>query len=64
VVIHCREAAANVVRLLRMDYERHGPVRGRRNEPTFVVHTWFCLATVQGVEPAALAEQTTQNART
>jgi TatD DNase family protein len=28
VVIHCREAEADVVRTLREDYERHGPVRG------------------------------------
>lgn len=28
VVIHCREAEADVVRMLRDDYERHGPVRG------------------------------------
>jgi TatD DNase family protein len=28
VVIHCREAEADVVRMLRADYERHGPVRG------------------------------------
>jgi TatD DNase family protein len=28
VVIHCREAEADVVRLLRDDYERHGPVKG------------------------------------
>jgi len=27
VVIHCREAEADVLRLLRDDYERHGPVR-------------------------------------
>jgi TatD DNase family protein len=27
VVIHCREAEADVVRMLRADYERHGPVR-------------------------------------
>jgi TatD DNase family protein len=27
-VIHCREAEADVVRMLRADYERHGPVRG------------------------------------
>jgi TatD DNase family protein len=27
VVIHCREAEADVVRMLRDDYERHGPVR-------------------------------------
>jgi TatD DNase family protein len=126
VVIHCREAEADVVRLLRDDYERHGPVhgvmhsftgdlataracldmglyisfagmltyknaqdlreiarqipldrllvetdspylapvpvRGRRNEPAFVVHTLHCLAMVQGLEPAILAKQTTQNA--
>jgi TatD DNase family protein len=28
VVIHCREAEADVVRLLREDFDRHGPVRG------------------------------------
>lgn len=28
VVIHCREAEADVVRMLRADYDRHGPVRG------------------------------------
>jgi len=27
VVIHCREAEADTVRMLRADYERHGPVR-------------------------------------
>ncbi len=27
VVIHCREAEADVVRMLRADYERHGPVK-------------------------------------
>jgi TatD DNase family protein len=27
VVIHCREAEADVVRMLREDYDRHGPVR-------------------------------------
>src|SRR5687767_11095835 len=27
VVIHCREAEADTVRMLRDDYERHGPVR-------------------------------------
>ena len=126
VVIHCREAEADVVRMLRDDYERHGPVRGvmhsftgdlataqaclemglsisfagmltyknaqdlrdvarqipldrllvetdspylapvpmrgRRNEPAFVVHTLNCLALVHGLEPATLAEQTTRNA--
>jgi TatD DNase family protein len=28
VVIHCREAEADVLRLLRADFDRHGPVRG------------------------------------
>jgi TatD DNase family protein len=28
VVIHCREAEADVVRMLRQDFEAHGPVRG------------------------------------
>jgi TatD DNase family protein len=28
VVIHCREAEADVVRMLREHYDRHGPVRG------------------------------------
>src|SRR5262249_33823701 len=28
VVIHCREAEADVVRMLRQDFDRHGPVRG------------------------------------
>jgi TatD DNase family protein len=28
VVIHCREAEADVLRMLREDFERHGPVRG------------------------------------
>ncbi len=28
VVIHCREAEADVVRMLRADFDRHGPVRG------------------------------------
>jgi TatD DNase family protein len=28
VVIHCREAEADVIRLLREDFDRHGPVRG------------------------------------
>jgi TatD DNase family protein len=28
VVIHCREAEADVLRLLQEDFERHGPVRG------------------------------------
>ncbi len=28
VVIHCRDAEADVVRMLRADFEKHGPVRG------------------------------------
>jgi TatD DNase family protein len=28
VVIHCREAEADVARMLRADFDRHGPVRG------------------------------------
>jgi TatD DNase family protein len=127
VVIHCRQAEADVVRMLRDDFEKHGPVRGvmhsftgdtataeaclamglfisfagmvtyknaqalrevagqvpldkllvetdspylapvpvrgRRNEPAFVAHTASCLAAARGVEPAALAEHTTRNAR-
>lgn len=127
VVIHCREAEADVVRLLRAEYDRHGPVRavmhsftgdaataeaclamglylsfagmltyknaqglrevakqvpldrllvetdspylapvplrGQRNEPAHVVHTAATLAALHALEPAALAEQTTRNAR-
>lgn len=127
VVIHCREAEADVVRMLRADYERHGPVkavmhsftgdaataqaclamglyisfagmvtyknaqalrevaakvpldrllvetdspylapvpvRGRRNEPAFVVHTAACLAPVHGVDVDTVARHTTANAR-
>lgn len=28
VVIHCREAAADVVRMLRVEFEKYGPIRG------------------------------------
>jgi TatD DNase family protein len=127
VVIHCRKAEADVVRMLREAFERHGPVcgvmhsftgdrataeaclamglyisfagmvtyknaqdlrevakyipldrllietdspylapvpvRGRRNEPSFVAHTAACLAALRGIQLAALAEATTQNAR-
>jgi TatD DNase family protein len=127
VVIHCREAEADVVRMLRADHDAHGPVRGvlhsftgdaataeaglamglyvsfagmltyknarelrevagrvpldrllvetdspylapvpvrgKRNEPAYVAHTAACLAGVLGVDLAALAAQTTRNAR-
>ena len=127
VVIHCREAEADVARMLREEFDRHGPlravmhsftgdaatadacvamglhisfagmvtfknaqalrdvaarvpverllvetdspylapvpVRGKRNEPAYVVHTAACLAAVRGLDPAALAGQTTRNAR-
>jgi TatD DNase family protein len=127
VVIHCRKAEADVVRMLRAHFKAHGPVkgvmhsftgdletaqsclemglyisfagmityknaddlrevarqippdrllvetdspylspmphRGQRNEPANVVHTLKCLAGLIGMAPAALAEQTTENAR-
>jgi TatD DNase family protein len=39
------------------------PMRGRRCEPSFVVHTLAHLARVRGDEPAALAAATTAGAR-
>jgi TatD DNase family protein len=127
VIIHCREAEADTVRMLRERFERQGPVRavmhsftgdagtaqacldmglfisfagmvtyknaqnlrdvaarvpldrllietdspylapvpvrGRRNEPAFVVHTAACLADVHGVAVETIAERTTANAR-
>ncbi len=45
VVIHCREADADVVKMLRDDFEKHGPIRG-------VMHS-FCGA--QTTADAALA---------
>lgn len=127
VVIHCRDAEADTVRMLRADFDRHGPVRavmhsftgdlataqaclemglyislagmvtyksaqnlrdvaarvpldrllietdspylspvplrGQRNEPAHVLHTATCLAGVLQITPAALAEETTRNAR-
>jgi TatD DNase family protein len=128
LVIHCREAEADVVRMLREDYDKNGPVRGvmhsftgdadtaracldmglyisfagmvtyknaqnlrdvarqipaerllietdspylapvpmrgKRNEPAYVVHTAECLARERGTDAAMLAKQTTANART
>jgi len=37
------------------------PFRGKRNEPSFVVHTANFLADLLDIEPAILAEQTTEN---
>jgi TatD DNase family protein len=127
VIIHCREAEADMLRMLMAEYEKHGPIRGvmhsfvgdrsmaescltmglylsfagmltyknaaalrevaaqlpldrllvetdspylapvpkrgKRNEPANVAHTAACLAELHGLDPAALAEQTTANAR-
>jgi TatD DNase family protein len=40
------------------------PVRGKRNEPAYMVHTAACLANVRGLSPEMIDEQTTRNART
>ncbi|HLY54183.1 MAG TPA: TatD family hydrolase [Stellaceae bacterium] len=37
------------------------PLRGKRNEPAFVVHTARAVAELKGVSPEALAEATTAN---
>ena len=37
------------------------PYRGQRNEPALVTHTAALLATLRGLSPEALAEQTTNN---
>jgi TatD DNase family protein len=127
VVIHCRQAEADVVRQLRSDYDQHGsirgimhsftgdwptaeaciqmglyisfagmltyknaqalrevaakiphdrllvetdspylapvPMRGKRNEPAFVTYTAASLAGLHGLSIAALAEETTRNAK-
>ena len=38
------------------------PLRGRRNEPAFIVHTFEKLAEIRGGDPEALSEQLWQNA--
>lgn len=127
-VIHCREAEADVVKMLRDVHDKHGPiravmhsfsgdlataracldmglfisfagmvtfpsaqnlrdvakevpldrllvetdcpylapqpVRGKRNEPAYVVHTAACLAEAKGVTLDVIGEHTTRNART
>ena len=37
------------------------PMRGKRNEPSFVTHTAAVLAEVKGVDPATFAEATSAN---
>jgi TatD DNase family protein len=61
-------SAARAVRADRLLAETDSPylapqaVRGRRNEPAFVVHTYRTLAEARGVEPATLAAQIDANA--
>ena len=38
------------------------PLRGRRNEPAFIVHTFEKVAELRGAEPEALAERLWENA--
>lgn len=38
------------------------PLRGRRNEPAFIVHTVAKIAELRGMEPEALAQATYENA--
>jgi len=63
-------AAARAVPADRLLAETDSPylapqaVRGRRNEPAFVVHTYEALAEARGVEPAALVAQIDANAET
>ena len=45
-------------------YLAPAPMRGKRNEPAYVVHTARCLAEVRGMPPEELLEHTTRNART
>ncbi|MFN6941701.1 MAG: TatD family hydrolase, partial [Parvibaculum sp.] len=64
--VELRETAARVPldRLLvetDAPYLAPVPKRGKRNEPSFVVHTAEKLAEVKGIGAAALAEATTAN---
>lgn len=40
------------------------PKRGKRNEPSYVIHTGGCLADVKGLSLAEIAQATSANART
>jgi len=42
-------------------YLAPAPMRGKRNEPAFVVHTAACVAQLRGISPEQLGEQTTRN---
>jgi len=61
-------AAARAVRADRLLAETDSPylapqaVRGRRNEPAFVVHTYEALAAARGTQLSALAAQIDANA--
>ena len=44
-------------------YLAPAPMRGKRNEPAYVVHTARCLAEVRGLPPEELLEHTARNAR-
>jgi TatD DNase family protein len=39
------------------------PLRGKRNEPAYVVHTAAVVAALKGLDPEAFARATTENAR-
>jgi TatD DNase family protein len=39
------------------------PLRGKRNEPAYVVHTAAAVAALRGLDPEAFARATTENAR-
>ncbi len=62
----CRRRQVPLERLLvetDSPYLAPVPVRGKRDEPAFVVHTARCLAEVKGVPLETIAESTTRNAR-